>query len=134
MKNEKYTYTLIGIIGTLLFFWIYSNIDIKSGKKSSLQNSTYDSYEDEMMKEGYLEVVEDAKTRVYELCSGVDIETDNCTWAIQSCLDFKECLQMVEIYKQRKNISVIDKAVIIEASKEYINQIRTEMGLPPVSY
>lgn len=79
---------------------------------------------------------EDIKNRmlenIYFYCDSKNNNTSKCLNYIKDCLDFKDCLKIIEIYRINSNITEVDGDVIFNASKNYINQQRLELGLPPV--
>ena len=86
----------------------------------------YDNY----VKQEASDITSDIKTRVHELCSD-DASTDQCTYAIKQCNENQSCQNMVTTYQLSKNKTPeLNNSAFIDASKEYINLKRSQMGLP----
>jgi len=77
--------------------------------------------------------LDDIKTSPGEMCSGTDISSTSCEDTVKNCVTTPQCFQMVDDYMKRNGITQQNRSVVFQASNEYIQQKRTQMGLPTLT-
>ena len=120
---SKYLPLIIFMLGflTIVFLVIFLSVNKKTPSKFEF---------DEYVMQDVSDINKDIKIRVYELCSD-QVKSDECKYAIDQCDKNQSCQNMVTAYQLAKNKTPeLNNSAFINASKEYINLTRAQMGLP----